>query len=167
MCNPALLAVGATVVKGAGQLQAGLYASSQSRYAASVAEQNKQLAREGADDAIKRGQDEQRRLGREVAARVGQQEARMAANNIDITTGSAARTVADTQQVGREDAEAIAENVRRQVEDQQIDAWNYESERRSQKAAAKQAKIATAFSVASTALGGAQQYAKLKTKAAG
>ena len=164
MCNPALLAVAATAVTAAGQIQSGIYASRMARYQAQVAEQNKQMTREGAIDAIGRGQDEQRQLGRAVAQRVGAQTARMGANNVDLGFGSAARTVEDTKMVGREDSEALAENVRRQVRGFQIDAWGFESEKRAAKAESKQAIVGTAFGVASTVLGGASQYAKFKAK---
>lgn len=162
MCNPALLAVAATAVTAAGQWQSALYASRTARYRAQVAEQNKQLAREGAEDAIVQGQEQQRQLGREVAGRIGAQTARMAGNNVDITQGSAARVLDDTRMIGREDSEALSENIRRQVKSQQIDAWNFESEKRTAKAEAKQAKTAGMFAVASTVLGGATQYAKFQ-----
>lgn len=164
MCLPAAaigpLMIASTAVTAAGQLQSGLYASRQAQYSAQVAQQNKGLAREGAVDAIARGQDEQRRLGREVAQRVGSQEARMGANNIDVTSGSAARVIEDTRMIGGEDAAAVAENARREVRSMQIDAWGYENERRMQLAERRQAGVATAFGMASTALGGATQYAK-------
>lgn len=162
MCNPALLIAASTAVTAAGQWQSALYASRTARYRAQVADQNKQLAREGAEDAIVQGQEQQRQLGREVAGRVGAQEARMAGNNVDITQGSAARVLDDTRMIGREDMNALNENIRRQVKSQQIDAWNYESEKRSAKAEAKQAKTAGMFAVGSTLLGGATQYAKFK-----
>lgn len=162
MCNPALLVVAATAVTAAGQWQGALYASRTARYRAQVAEQNKQLAREGAEDAIVQGQEQQRQLGREVAGRVGMQRARMGANNVDLSFGSAARTVDDTKMIGQEDSNALSENIRRQVKSQQIDAWNYESEKRTAKAEAKQAKVAGMFAVGSTLLGGATQYAKFK-----
>lgn len=162
MCDPVSLTVAATAVTMAGQVQSGLYASKVAKNQAIVAQHNKQLAREGAVDDIARGQDEQRRLGREVASRVGSQEARLGANNVDVTSGSAARTIADTRMIGLEDSATIAENVRRQVKSQQIDAWGFETETRAAKSEAKQAIVATAFGVASTALGGATQYAKFK-----
>ena len=93
MCNPGLLAIGAAAVSAAGTIQGGIYQSQMSRYQAQVAEQNKQIAREGAVDAIVQGQEQQRQLGREVAGRVGAQSARMAGNNVDISVGSAERTV--------------------------------------------------------------------------
>lgn len=162
MCNPAILAVAATAVTAAGQYQGALYASRTARYRAKVAEQNKQLSREAAEDAIDQGQEQQRQLGREVAGRVGAQTARMAGNNVDITQGSAARVLDDTRMIGREDMDALSENIRRQVKSQQIDAWNFESEKRAAKSEAKQAKTAGMFAVGSTLLGGATQYAKFR-----
>lgn len=162
MCNPALLAVGAAGVSAVGQWQSGLYAARTARYGAQVAQQNKALVREAAEDAIAQGQDQQRQLGREVAGRVGAQEARMAGNNIDITQGSAARVIEDTKMIGREDSEALAENIRRQVKSQQIDAWSFESESRARRSEASQARTASMFSVGSTLLGGAMQYAKFR-----
>ena len=162
MCGPPALAIAAAAVTAAGQIQSGLYANRVARYQAQVAQTSKGLAREGAIDAIARGQDDQRRLGREVASRVGSQTARMAANNTDITYGSAARTIDDTRLIGAEDSAALAENVRRQVRSMQIDAWGYESEKRAAKAEGRQAIVGAAFGVAQTVLGGATQYAKFK-----
>jgi hypothetical protein len=162
LCNPGLLAVGAAAVSAVGQIQGGIYQNQMSRYQAQIAEQNKQVAREGAVDAIVQGQDQQRQLGREVAGRVGAQSARMAGNNVDISIGSAARVIDDTRMIGREDSAALSENVRRRVKGQQIDAWNYESEKRAAKAEGKQAMIAAGFGAATTLLGGAQQYSKFR-----
>lgn len=163
MCNPVLaLTAVSTAVTAAGQLQGGIYASQMARYRSQVAAQNKALAREGVLDDIAQGQDQQRQLGREVAGRVGSQEARMAANNIDPTFGSAARVILDTEMIGSEDSAALSENMRRQVRARQIDISNLESERRAAKAEARQAKIATGFAVATTFLGAAKQYADFK-----
>lgn len=167
MCGPALapaLIVASTAMAAAGQWQGAVYASRTARYRAQVAEQNKQLEREGAIDAIRQGQDQQRQLGREIASRVGAQTARMAGNNVDITMGSAARTIEDTQMIGREDMNALNENIRRQVKSQQINVWNYESEKRSATAEVKQSKTAGMFAVGTTLLGGATQYSSFKAK---
>lgn len=160
MCNPVLaLTVASTAVTAAGQIQGGIYASRMARYKAQVAEQNKANSREAAIDTLAQAQDQQRQLGREVAGRVGAQEARMSANNIDPTMGSAGRVILDTKMLGAEDAAALSENSRREVRARTLDIWNYESEKRAAFAEAKQAKIATGFAVASTFLGGAKQYA--------
>lgn len=163
MCDPVSITLAAaTAAQAAGQIQSGLYASRVATYQAKVAQQNKQFARENAADAIVRGQEDQRQLGREIAQRVGSQEARVAANNVDITSGSAARLIGDTRMIGAEDQAALAENIRRQVRSQQMDVWAYESEKRARRSEARQAKTAAAFGAASTILGGASQYAKFK-----
>lgn len=165
MCGPALLGplmIASTAVTAAGQVVSGIQQSQMATYQAAIAQQNKQIAREGAIDAIGLSQDKQRQLGREVAGRVGAQEARMAGNNVDTTQGSAARVIEDTRMIGREDMAALSENVNRQVRGQQIDAWNFESESRAKRAEAKGALVGAAFSVGSTILGGATQYSKFK-----
>ena len=165
MCGPAALPalsiVGAAVSAG-GQIYSGIMASNAAKYRGDIAEQNKGLAREAAQDEIERGEEDQRQLGREVAQRVGSQTARMAANNVDITVGSAARTIDDTKMLGREDSEILAENTRRAVRGQQINAHNFEAEKRAARVEAKGAKIASYFGAASSIIGGATQYGKLK-----
>ncbi len=167
MCLPVAalagpLMIASTAIGAVGQIQSGLYASQVAKNQAAVALTNKGMARENALDSITRGQDEQRQLGREVAQRVGSQEARMAGNNVDLSFGSAARVIDDTQMIGREDSEALAENTRRQVRAMQTDIWGYESQRRAAKSEASQAKVAAAFGAASTVLGGAVQYQKFR-----
>lgn len=169
MCIPAAVALAAasTAVTAAGQWQGALYSSRMARYNSQVAEQNKARAHEAAMDSIAQGQDQQRQLGREVAARVGAQEARMAGNNIDISMGSAARTIADTKMIGREDSVALSQNIQQRLRGYQTDIWGYESERRASMAEARQAKTAGTFAVGSTFLGGATQYANFKARQAG
>jgi hypothetical protein len=164
MCDPVTLTLAATAVTAGGQLYSGIYASQQAGYQAQIAQQNKDLSRESAQDAIARGQEEQERLGRETAQRVGSQRARLSANNVDTGFGSAARVIEDTQNLAADEADVIAENTRRQVRSFQIDAYGFESERRAALAEKKSAKIGTAFAVAGTALGGATQYSGFKAK---
>jgi hypothetical protein len=141
-----------------------MYASRAASYQAQVAQRNKELNREQTADAIAQGQDEQRRLGREVASRVGSQTARMGANNIDTTYGSAANVIDDTRLIGREDSETLWENTRRRIRGLQIDSMSLESERQAHLAESRQAKVATGFGVASTVLGGATQYARFRAR---
>lgn len=164
MCLPLIpaLALAGAAVSAAGQIQSGLYASGVAKNQAAVALANKGMARENALDNLGRGQDEQRQLGRDIAQRVGSQEARLGGNNVDLTFGSAARVISDTQMIGREDSEAMAENTRRQVRSMQTDIWSYETQRRAAKSEAKQAVVGAAFGAASTALGAATQYKKFQ-----
>lgn len=166
MCMPvaAALTAAAAVVSSAGQLQAGAYASRVARNQAIVAQRNKQLVRENAQDTIVQGQEQQRQLGREAAARIGAQTARMGANNTDVTFGSAARTIEDTKMIAREDMQALNENIRQRVKGLQIDAWKFENDSRTARAEASQAKTAAKFGVASTLLGSATQYANFRMR---
>ena len=166
MCDPGTLMIAAAATTALGQLQSGIYASQMSRYQAQVDQQNKDLAHQNAQDAIDTSQKEQQRLGRHVAQTVGQQAARMGANNIDLSFGSAARTIADTKMIGQEDSQTLADNTRKQVKGFQIDAWNYESQKRADIANGKQAMTAAVFGAATTALGAATQYAKFKQRTA-
>jgi hypothetical protein len=154
-----------TAVTAAGQLQSGLYASRVASNQALVARENAKLAHEGGNDLVVQGQEQQRRLGRDIAQKVGAQEARMGANNIDPTFGSAARTIADTKMIGAEDQATLNENINRQVRAQQIDAWNFENESRAAQSEASQAKTAGIFGAATTVLGAVTQYAKFKAGA--
>lgn len=164
MCNPGILALGAAAASAAATFQGGLYQRQMARYQAQIAGQNKDLARESAVDALAQGQDQQRQLGREVAARAGAQVARLAANNVDVTMGSAARQIDDTRMIGREDAAALAENNRRRMQGLQIDVRNYESEKRAARSEGRQAMMGAAFGATTTLLGGAQQYANWRSK---
>ena len=164
MCGPAALAIAGAAVSAGGQIYSGIMAANAANYRGDIAEQNKELAREAADDQIARGEEDQRQLGREVAQRVGSQTARMAANNVDITTGSAARTIEDTQMLGREDSEILAENTRRAVRGQQINAYNFEAEKRAARVEAKNAKISSYIGAASSIIGGATQFGQLKSR---
>lgn len=163
MCDPVLgLTIASAAVTMAGQYQQGSYASQVAKNQAATADANKGLMRAQVGDAIGTGQDDQRKLGRQIAERVGSQEARMAAGNTDITYGSAARVTDDTLMIGREDSDTLADNTRKQVAAMQTDIWNYESQKRAAIAEGKQAKTAALFGMASTALGSATQYAKFK-----
>ena len=51
-----------------------------------------ELSREGAQDAIERGQEEQRRLGRETAQRVGSQRARISAALVISSASKSCKT---------------------------------------------------------------------------
>lgn len=138
--------------------------SQQASYRARVAEQNKQLSREAAADEIALGHEQKRELGREQAQRLAAMRARMAANGGDLGFGSAAMALEDRSKTDSEDRAALAENINRKVRGLQIDAWNFESEKRAAKAESKSAIGEAAFGVASTALGGATEYAKFKAK---
>lgn len=162
MCDPATLTVAATLTAVAGAGYQGYTAYTEANYKASVAQNNATLSREQARDAELRGQEEEQLKWRQIAQTRAAQIAAMAASGIDTSFGSAADVVGDTMVLGTEDARVIRDNAARETRGFQIQAQNYDEERRGQKRAGRQALVATAFNITSTILGGAQQLQGMK-----
>lgn len=140
----------------------GIAANQQATYQARIADQNKVMAQNASADALDRGRIAATQQYRHNAALKGEQNAAMAANGVDTSFGSAADLVGDTAMITSQDALTVRENARRESMGYAIEGYNYDAKARGARATAKNALIATAFDVASTALGGASQTSKLK-----
>ncbi len=162
MCDPVTLTLAATAVAAIGQGVGAMSASKQANYQAKVAGANAKRESQAAIDAIERGNIETRKFQRRAGQEMGQQNAALAANGIDITFGSAADVRGDTAMFAQEDSQAIQENARREAMGYDINAVNYLSEAKSQRSAARGALVQGAFGVASTVLGGATQYSRMR-----
>jgi hypothetical protein len=135
--------------------------ASQARYEAKVADANARRESQRAIDALERGDIETRRYQRRLSQEIGQQNAALAANGIDITFGTAADVRGDTMMFGQEDVQSIQQNAFREAMGYDINAANYSAEAVARRRAAKGALIGGAFGVASTVLGGATQVANI------
>lgn len=98
----------------------GAYSSSQmsaEAYSAqaAVARNNAQIAQQAAQDAIARGEIAEGNQRIQTAQLKSSQRARMAANGIDINTGSAADVQKSTDFLGNLDAMTIRENAAREA----------------------------------------------------
>ena len=163
MCAPPVLALAAAGMTMVGQ-GVSAYSTSQAQgYAARVADQNARLSNAQALDAIKRGQIEDQRNQQQTARAMGSQRAAMAANDIDPGYGNAADVVGDTATFGAEDSATIRENAMREAKGYEAHAANFRAQAASARMAATGAIIGGAFNMASTALGAAQQYSRLRT----
>lgn len=167
MCDPGTLSVLAIASAAVGTAGAGftaLQANAQQRYQAKVADQNAKLAAESA----KQEQDNTRvalqQHWRQQAQLQGQQRVAMAAGGLDVNFGNAADLTADTEMLGREDAQRIIDQGSNAVRGFDIESANYRSQAKASRQAATGALIGGAFDMASTALGGATQYAGLQAK---
>ena len=165
MCEPISLTVAATAVMALGQGYSALSANAQSKYASRVAKQNAGLENERAKDAIERGTKDAQRFQRKAGQEMGQQNAALAANGIDIGFGSAADVRGDTAMFAREDTKTIYDNSFREAKGYEINAANFLSESKAQRMAGKAALIKGGFDIAGTILGGATQISKLKSGA--
>lgn len=167
MCGPPALAIGAAGLAAVGTMASGISQAQGLRYQARVADRNAQLENQQTLDAIQRGQTERVQLDRRYSALQGQQQAAMAANGIDLGFGSAADLARDTSMLRNEDAAALYKNQNEEIRGHDINASNYVGEGRAKRSAARGAIVSAAFGAASTALGGAQQYSRLKASARG
>lgn len=116
MCNPAAAALVVTVI-------AGGYAAVQQRrmgqYQEDVAEENAKVAKLQAENAKQAGNVEEERARARVRMLMGQQRAAMAANNVDLSTGSPLDILGDTAGQGYADAALIRSNAVRE-------AWGFD-----------------------------------------
>lgn len=90
-------------------------AKAEGEYEAAIHEQNADIAEAQARDAIERGKTKEGRFRRDVSQLKGSQRARLAAQGIDISSGSAGYLQADTAVIGEVDALTIRNNAAREA----------------------------------------------------
>lgn len=119
MClDPVTMTVIAVAAAGASTYMAVDAQQQQASYQAKVAQNNAQVAAWQAADAESRGNVAAAETRRKYAAMVGSQTARLAANGLDISSGSANATLQDTAYFGAVDENTVRTNAARE-------AWGY------------------------------------------
>lgn len=98
--------------------------SAQGAYQWRLAEWNANLAEQAAKDAIARGDIEAGRVRSATRQTVGSQRAALAAQGIDINTGSAADVQSDTTRIGALDELTTKNNAAREAFGYTVQAWN-------------------------------------------
>lgn len=161
MCDPLTLTVAATAVSAIGTGASSIAAAQQARYQAEVADRNARIENDAARDSLERGRIEDKKLQERTAQLMGEQNAALAANGIDIAFGSAANVRGDAAVIGQQDAATLRENSMRETRGFEINAANYRASAQASRQAASGALINGAFQIGSTILGGAMQYDKL------
>lgn len=148
-----------TVVQMAGQAaQYGAQADA-AAYQAQVARNNEKIAKMNASTTVLAGFDEQYKKGLETRALIGTQKVAQAANNIDVTSGSA-KTVRDSTYIlGRMDEMTIMQNATRKADQYMAQAMNYAADAGLYDFQAETANTAKMFAMASTLIGGATSFA--------
>lgn len=167
MCDPLTLTIAATTVATAGAGFSALQASAQSTYQARVADQNARLSAEAAGREQENTRDAALQHYRKVAELKGQQRVAMAGGGLDVNFGNAADLAADTEMLAREDTSRIYRQGAENVRGFDIEGSNYRSQASAAREAATGALVGGAFNMASTALGGAQQYSKIQSQRGG
>ena len=144
-----VVGTGASVYGGIQQQKA---AAKNSRYAARVAKKNEARALLAAKDAERRGERDAARAKKASERLKGRQRAVLAANGVDVGSGSSVDILEDTTRIGKADALAIRENAKREADDYRAQGESYSDEYKINKKRAKQG--IDPFEVGATALTG-------------
>lgn len=119
MCDlVSALAVGSMGFGAIGAYQQSASAKASAEYQSQVARNNAISAEYQAQDALKRGEVAEAEQRRKTMMLKGGQTARLAANGIDISEGSALQILSDTDWMGEQDALTVRDNASRE-------AWAY------------------------------------------
>lgn len=112
------MAVGSMAFGAMGAYQQSASAKASMEYQSQVARNNAISAEYQAQDALKRGEVAEAEQRRRTSMMKGSQTARLAANGIDISEGSALQILSDTDWMGEQDALTVRDNASRE-------AWAY------------------------------------------
>lgn len=167
MCEPVSLTLAAAAVAAGGQIYSGMAANAQGKYEARVANENRKAELAARDDANRRGTIEQLRHYRQLSQRLGAQRAQMAGTGLDVNFGSPVDLLGDTEMLGWEDSQIIAENTAREARGYEINAANYTMQGRAAKARGKAALHGSFFQAGATLLGGASQAGQIQAQQGG
>ena len=159
-----MLTIGSTIMGGVGAIQQGKAQAASARYSANVAEMNAKLSDRAAKDALERGKLEEQKQRQKTAGLMGQQQAAMAANGVDVTFGSPLDLLVDTATMGELDALTIRSNSYREERDIRQQGANYRGQAAMNRAQASSANTGGYLNAAGTLLGGgAKAYSTYKT----
>lgn len=112
-------------------------AQQEGEFKASSLRQNAQLARLQAEDAMSRGQSGSIQIASRAKSMIGSQRAALAAQGIDIGSGSALDIQANTAQLAEMDAMTVRVNAAREAWGFDVQAVNYENQARLAETAAE------------------------------
>lgn len=104
MCEPTTLTIMAMAATAVSGIYAGNAAKAQGEYQNQVAKQNATLENQRAEQAQLRGSIEEENHRAKVRQMIGAQRAGLAANGLDLSSGTALDLVSDTAAFGEEDA---------------------------------------------------------------
>ena len=116
------------VTSGAGALYQGLSTSSMAAYQARVEQNNATIANQNANYAVQAGQAQAQTQSMEGAANVGAIKTSIAANNVDVNTGSAAKVVEGAREVNQLSTETTLNNAELQAYGYRAAATGYQAE---------------------------------------
>lgn len=172
MCIPlaaaaAVATIAASAVSAYGAIQSGNAAKNQAEYQAAVDRDNQQRAEWQAKDALDRGAEAERQQRLKVQSALGSQRAAMAANGVDLSSGSPLDILGDTAMYGEMDALTIRSNAEREAYGYRVQSQNFATNAQLSQMRGSSAQTAGAIGAGSTLLTGAGQAASTWAKFGG
>lgn len=162
MCVAAIgiiASVASAAVGAVGAVQQANAAAASAKYNAQVNQNNAILADRAAEDARKRGEVEAQEHNRRVSALRGKQTAAMAANGLDVSSGSPLAILGDTAMMGALDTQTIRNNAEREGLGYEAQGMNFRAESQLNRMQAKSAKQAGMIGAAGSVVSGFGQVA--------
>ena len=136
----AVATLASTAVGAVSAIQSGKAKAAQYQYQAKVAQDNAKIARQNAAQERQSGLEDARIQRMKTLQTIGSQQVAMAANGIDVTSGTALDTIEDSAQMGELDALMIEYNAERKAQNYDQTANNYLNQSTLDLYAAKNAK---------------------------
>jgi glucan-binding YG repeat protein len=146
------LAVGALVLGVAGGVQQAQAQKAAGQAQEAQAKENAKAANVQAQNAVLTGQIEEDRRRQQTRRMLATQRTAFAANNVDMSSGSAADILGDTAAIGEQDALTIRANAAREAWGYKVDANNSMNQGRMANAAAKNNATGTYLTTAGNAM---------------
>ncbi len=151
---PVLGLVG-TAVSAGGAVLGGIAQSNAASYQAKVAENNAQIAKQNATYALQAGEAKTEQAGLKAAEEGGAVKTALAANNVDVNTGSAKDVEASTREKGVLNEETTANDAELKAYGYQTQATGFEAQAGLDNATAAEAPIGAAIGATGSLLSGA------------
>lgn len=159
MCDPlsitsACITAISTAISVPAAIQQGKQAKATYEYQAKVAKKNAEIAQQNAGQERQSGIEEARLQRIKTLQTIGVQQTAMAANGIDIGSGTALDMIEDTAQMGELDALTIKYNSERNALNYEQQASNFLNQSNLDKMSAKNVSSASKINAISTGLNG-------------
>lgn len=154
MCEPTVLAVASLALGVYSGVQTSKAQKAAGEYQQQVADQNAAIGRNQAEQARQIGNIEEARVRRQARAAVASQRAALAANGLDINSGTALDLQAETAGFGEADALTARSNALRQAWGFEVGAVNDVNQGRAARAAGQNAATGTLLTTGANLAGG-------------
>lgn len=153
MCEPTTLAIAAMGLTAASGVYTASAQRAAGRYEQQVAERNATIAEQQAEQAKQIGNIDEERQLRRVRAALGSQRAALAANGLDINSGSALDLQAETAGFGAADALNLRSNALREAWGFNVEATNQRNAGRAARAQGRNSAFGTLLTTGASVAG--------------